>query len=485
MDVGLNRITKRFGDILANDRISLQVHAGEVMALLGENGAGKSTLMKILYGLYRPDEGEIILDNQHVRFHSPNDARAAGIGMVFQNFNLIPALTVAENLEFANLSRGWRIQGKHSLAARYLHRLAPQIELTRLVAELSVGECQLVELAKILGSKAKVIIFDEPTSVLGPNETKELYIRIRDLAAEGKTVIMITHKLDDVMSCAGRVVVLRKGRPVYEGAVAATSKQSLVRHFIGEKGAVLPSREKPRARRQLSVRGVYASRRGESITDLSFDLNEGEVFGIAGVSGNGQQLLADIVSGLAQPGRGEVLVNDESVYNSRLDRKHIGFIPEAPIRNSVAGDLSLKINFSFKELAKTPWFRPLSRRDDLRETLLRCDVRPPDPDLPAKKLSGGNLQKFVLGRELLQQCKLIVACYPTMGLDLAAGRSVYAQLLQQAQKGASVLWISEDLDELLNYTNRLAVLFKGRLSPVVESAKAARDQIGYWMAGAI
>src|ERR1700756_2459075 len=144
MDVGLNRITKRFGDILANDRISLQVHAGEVMALLGENGAGKSTLMKILYGLYRPDEGEIILDNQHVRFHSPNDARAAGIGMVFQNFNLIPALTVAENLEFANLSRGWRIQGKHSLAARYLHRLAPQIELTRLVAELSVGECQLV-----------------------------------------------------------------------------------------------------------------------------------------------------------------------------------------------------------------------------------------------------------------------------------------------------------------------------------------------------
>ncbi len=484
MEVKLHQITKRFDQVLANDQITLTINPGEVLALLGENGAGKSTLMRMLYGLYQPDEGKIEVNGRPVHFKSPADARAAGIGMVFQEFNLIPAMTAKENLVLAADRGNWFLTRRSAeTVLEQFSELAPHVRTDKPVTDLAVGEKQLLELAKVLNANAQLIILDEPTSVLTPIEAERLYQRIRALAEQGRSVIMISHKLDDVFACATRVAILRRGRLVHVGKVSASSRQDLIQHFIGKEMPAESRLREPRSEvaTQLEVVGLSGERAHTKISNVTFSVAKGEILGVAGVSGNGQQLLAELICGIEKPVAGRI-----SIAGKKIDRGHlesIGYIPEFPTLNAVAQGLDLRTNLEVKRLRKLPLVNPLPWSDRARAAIEQFNVYPPNPRLEARMLSGGNLQKLVLARELGGQRDLIVACYPTMGLDLVASQEIRAKLIDQARIGAAIVWISEDLDELLECSHNLAVLFQGRIAGVVRTGEADRAQIGSWMAG--
>ena len=493
MSIELKGIDKRFGTVQANRRVDLEIGDGQVLALLGENGAGKSTLMKILYGFYAADAGEILIDGSPVRFDSPRDAMARGIGMVFQQFSLVPALTVRENLLLSYPTAPWW-QGRSSPNAagvlRRLRDLAPQIDPQALVAELSVGEQQQVELVKVLNLDARLVILDEPTSVLTPGEAERLWALVRKLADDGRSVVFITHKLEDVMACADRVAVMRAGLIIETLDDKPFTEARLVHLMMGQDADDEPIEVKapvgPPAR--LVIQGLVASRHRMHIEGIDIEMAGGEILGIAGVAGNGQSLLADAIAGFAPLEAGEVILDGESIQSPDRSNPHderIGYIPEHPVRNAVAGDLSNCINLMLRHYGSVGFFpRWRSERDLAQALIRRFDVRPPLPELPSGRLSGGNLQKLVSARELAKPRKLVVACYPTMGLDVHAAEAVYAALFEQAAKGASIVWISEDLDDLMRYAHRIAVLFDGRIVAAVPAREADRHTLGGWMTGA-
>ena len=489
MQLELVSISKRFGQTLANDDVALSIGEGEVLALLGENGAGKSTLMKCLYGYYRLDAGQILVDGREVSIASPRDAMRLGIGMVFQQFSLIPALTVKENLLLAHPEAPvWHGRGNTAGMLGLLAEFAPGVRADTPVAELSVGQKQQVELVKVLNQQARLVILDEPTSVLTPEEAQRLHAIIRQLAATGRSVVLITHKLEDVRACAQRVVVMRGGRVAAEVCAADIDEHRLVELMVGTSDVTPTAISLPQRRAtRLEMRKV--SCRGEtlSLQEISLDISAGEILGVAGVSGNGQDLLADAVSGLAALDAGEVLLDGELLQGPvtrRPDDARVGYIPEYPLKNAVAAEMSNSLNLALRELGREALFpdqrRSRAHAEDLMEVY---DVRPRNPDLASGRLSGGNLQKLVIARELSQSRLLVVACYPTMGLDLQAARAVYEALFRQAEEGAAILWISEDLDDLLSYAHRIAVLHHGRLVGILPAAGADRTHLGQLMAG--
>jgi simple sugar transport system ATP-binding protein len=488
VELRLHGLCKRFGEVDAVRDASLAIRGGEVLALLGENGAGKSTLMKLVHGLHRPDAGRIEIDGTAVRFASPRDAIAAGIGMVFQQFSLVDALTVRENLALALPRAPWWI----GRAARrlpsldtHLDRHAAGVDPRARAGDLAVGVRQQLEIAKVLLRDVRCMILDEPTAVLTPGEAQALHARVRALAAEGLAVVLITHKTADVRACADRVAVMRAGQVVADVAARDASDAQIVDWMVGTAPPRAPAR-RPRPDDtpvRLAVQGLTAG----SARDVDFDVRGGEVVAIAGVSGSGQVALAEALVGLRPVQTGRVVVDGALLRAPGLRSRPtaaLAAIPADPRRNAVAPSRSVAVNLALRTLSTAPIrLRPAVLEAQARASIERFDLRPPDPRRAAGTLSGGNLQKLVVARELQGRPAAAVACYPTMGLDVTAAAQVRDALLALADAGCAVLWIGEDIDELLAHAHRIAVMFDGRLVADLDAAGATPQQIGAWMSG--
>ena len=497
--VRMEGITKRFPGVLANDNVSFELRAGEVHALLGENGAGKTTLMNILYGLYRPDEGRILIEGREVDIRSPKDAISLGIGMVHQHFKLIPTLTVAENVALGLERTGFFmptkvVEGKiRELSERYGLKVDPKAR----VWQLSVGERQRVEIIKVLMRDAKVLILDEPTTVLAPAERDQLFSVIRRLADESRGIIFITHKLGEVKAVSDRVTVLRKGRVVVSGIPTdSVSTQELARMMVGrellssvrggggEGGSVV-----------LEVRGlsVLGDRGLLAVKDVSFEVREGEILGIAGVAGNGQRELVEAIVGLRKPVKGSVRIGGVEV-SGRSPREilslGVSFIPEDRVGVGIVPDLSVEENLILRSYFKPPFSKGLmldtSYISRWSEGLMKeYNIVAPGLKTPAGVLSGGNVQRLILARELSYKPKLIVASHPTYGLDLAATEYIRSLLASQRDRGAAVLLVSEDLEEIMALSDRIAVMFEGELvGGVMNASEVDSEKLGEMMCGA-
>lgn len=494
MHLQMARISKNFGAQAALYGVDFEALPGEVTALVGENGAGKSTLMKILYGMHRADEGTVTLDGLALEGGSPRDAVARGVGMVFQQFSLIPALSVRENLALAMPHAPWLLgHGARRLknVTVRLRELAPEIDPNQRVNQLSVGQMQLVELAKVLNLEARVVVLDEPTAVLAPAEAQRLWTLVARLRSEGLAVILITHKLQDVHACADRISVLRGGRLVASQEAAGLDDAQIVRLMVGDHAPQPSSVSPPQARVRLWIKGACASGDSGKVAGLELQLRAGELLGVAGVSGNGQTTLAEAVAGIVPLTQGEIILDGEQLRAPRLESVPSGrssgkvaYIPEQPIRNAVAPDLSLALNLALRRIDSLPFFPKRGALEaQSRDLIALYDVRPGDPCAQAHSLSGGNLQKLVAARELSSEPAVIVACYPTMGLDVNATAHIYAALFDLARRGSCVLWISEDLGDLLRYSHRIAVMLGGRVVQVLDTQTTEAAEVGAWMSG--
>ncbi|HQE99193.1 MAG TPA: ABC transporter ATP-binding protein [Anaerolineae bacterium] len=489
-------ITKRFPGVLANDHVSLELYPGEVLALLGENGAGKSTLMNVLVGLYRPDEGEIVVRGRKVEIHSPRDAAALGIGMVHQNFMLVETMTVAENIILGMPDLPFKPDMEaitariRELSARYNLEVDP----AAYIWQLSVGEQQRVEILKLIYRGAEILILDEPTAVLTPQEAEELRRVIQLMTAEGKAAIFITHKMEEVMAFSQRVMVLARGRVVAEKRTAETSPQELAQLMVGrevlfrlEKRACQPGAV------VLEVRDLTAENdKGlPALRGITLQIHAGEILGIAGVAGNGQRELAEAITGLRKATGGSVHIGPHDVTNQpplRAIQAGVSHIPEDRMGMGAVGNMAVADNLAMKGYRQSPLgtggvLRYPRILEFARRMIETFRIATPSPQTRVKFLSGGNLQKTILAREITACGGLLVAVHPTRGLDVGATEAVRKLLLEQRDQGAAVLLISEDLEELLAISDRIAVMFEGQIMGIVPAEQATVEALGLMMAG--
>jgi simple sugar transport system ATP-binding protein len=497
--IRLEGITRRFGAAVANDGVDLTLTPASIHALVGENGAGKSTLMRVLYGLLRPDAGRILIDGQPVAIRSPAEALRHGIGMIHQHFMLVPPMTVLENIALGlPRYRGLRALPRAELAARMANLFSEygfELDTATKVEALGVGERQRVEIARLLFHGARVLICDEPTAVLAPPEVEMLFRILRRFRDEGRTVVFITHKLPEVIEIADRVTVLRRGRVVGEAERGAFDRARLVRWIMGDE----PVREAPaeisRAgpaevvleARAVSVRGPGGR---EALSGVDLALAKGEIFGIAGVQGNGQRELAEVIAGRRIFDAGEIVVRGTRVAaGARMPAAlRPAMIPEDRTTEGLISGLTLWENLLLghrEALARTRrgWYAHATARAWARPLLERYRVQPPEPDFAPEALSGGNQQKLLCARELSRAAGLLVACQPTRGIDLASTAFLHDQLRDWRAQGGSVLLLSADLDEILALSDRVGVLYRGRLSAPVPRAEAAVEPLGRAMVG--
>jgi general nucleoside transport system ATP-binding protein len=479
----LENITKRFGNFVANDNISFSVSRGSIHALLGENGAGKTTLMNILCGLYQPDAGQIYLEDKAIKISSPSYAIARNIAMIHQHFMLVPQLTVTENIILGK-DWNWRLNLKQkaetisSLAKSYNLEVDPLAK----VGDLPVGVQQRVEILKALYRQAQLLILDEPTAVLTPPEVQVLINILRQLAANGKTIIFISHKLEEVMNLCDTVTVLRRGQVVATTTTAATNRQQLAELMVGR--PVLFQLDKPVKKLGavvLKVEGIQVQddRKILAVRDVSFQLHAGEILGIAGVDGNGQRELADAIACLRPLAAGTIRRETRAIAYIPEDRQKMGLV----LGFSIARNLILKV-FNLLPFCRRWLLQYGIINDNATLAMNKFDIRAENPSVKVSQLSGGNQQKVVLARELSGEPNLIIAMQPTRGLDVGATEYVQQKLLAERERGAAILYISTELEEVMMMSDRIVVMYEGKIVDILDASTATVEQIGYLMTGA-
>jgi ABC-type uncharacterized transport system ATPase subunit len=498
--VKMTGIVKRFPGVVANDGVDFELRAGEVHALLGENGAGKSTLSNILTGLYRPDAGILEVEGQKVSFTSPRDALEAGIGMVHQHFRLVPTFTVAENVVLGEtgakvfLDRSEVLARVQELSEKYHLAVDP---LAR-IWQLSVGEQQRVEILKVLYRGARVLILDEPTAVLTPIEADALFRTLRSMVAEGRSIIFISHKLDEVMAVADRITVLRAGRTVGCVEASSTSTRELASMMVGRSVEFTRVARAQPARPDdvvLDVSGVVAcdDRARRALIDITLTVGRGEIVGVAGVAGNGQRELAEVIAGMRSVVDGTISVEGQPIKSGRARSaisQGIAHIPEDRLHTGLAAGHSVEDNMALKNyrtsaLSRFRFLRRKAIRGQAVDLVDRYDVKTPDTRTPVRLLSGGNVQKVLLAREFSSLPKVLIAASPTRGLDVGAIETVRSRLVEAADGGLGVLLISEDLDEIMSLSDRVLVMYEGRIVADLPMDRADRHHIGLLMGGSL
>jgi simple sugar transport system ATP-binding protein len=494
----MRNVTKRFPGVLANDHIHFQLEKGEIHALLGENGAGKSTLMNILYGLYSQDEGQILLNGREVEINESNDAIRLGIGMVHQHFMLIPVMTVAENiiLGLEIVKNGFVLDQK--TAARRIQDLSRkhglEIDPNAYIKDLPVGTQQRVEIIKALYREADILILDEPTAVLTPQEAEELFVIMRSLAAQGKSIVFITHKLREVFAVADRITVLRNGHVVGTTTPDQATRESLAEMMVGREVILTVSKKLARpASVVMQVESLRAldDRDAVAVDGASFEVREGEVLGIAGVQGNGQTELVEVLTGLRSSQAGRVTIcgvdvthgsprkiAEQGVAHIPEDRHEYGMVPGYPI----ADNLILNIYYQ-KPFARGAVLDSRAIEDHALRLVHEFDIRTPSVYTPASSLSGGNQQKMVVAREFSRPIKLLIASQPTRGLDVGSIEFIHSRLVAARDQGVAVLLVSAELDEIMSLSDRIAVMYKGQIIATLEASQASREELGLLMAG--
>lgn len=485
-------ISKQYPAVKANDRVNLRVKPGEIHAVLGENGAGKSTMMKMIYGAVRPDEGEIRWNGQPVQIASPAQARQLGISMVYQHFSLFDTLTAAENVWLGldrSLSLAQVIERINEVAASY----GLDVDPLRPVHTLSVGERQRVEIVRALLTKPKLLILDEPTSVLTPQAVDKLFVTLRQLANEGCSILYISHKLDEIRALCHHCTVLRGGKVTGEVDPTQETNASLSRLMIGAEPPQLQHIQAKLGGTVLEVKGLSVPKAdpfATALSDIGFSVRAGEIVGIAGVSGNGQQELMAALSGedLRAPSGSIQLFGQDIAHDSPRKRRKEGlhFVPEERLGRGAVPTLSLAQNTLLTRTAtvnRSGWIRTGEVKALAEALIKRFNVKAGGPQAAAKSLSGGNLQKFIVGREIDADPKLLIVSQPTWGVDVGAAAQIRGELLALRDKGCAVLVVSEELDELFEICDRLVVIAQGRVSPSVDTSKATIEMIGEWMSG--
>nr|WP_297357157.1 ABC transporter ATP-binding protein [uncultured Caldimonas sp.] len=489
----LRDISKQYPAVKANDGVNLKVAPGEIHAVLGENGAGKSTLMKIIYGAVRPDAGEVLWNGQPVAVRNPHEARQLGISMVFQHFSLFDTLTAAENVWLGldkSMSLAQVSERIRAVSGQYGLDVDPQ----RPVHTLSVGERQRVEIVRALLTNPQLLILDEPTSVLTPQAVEKLFVTLRQLAATGCSILYISHKLDEIRALCHHCTVLRGGRVTGEVDPTQETNASLSRLMIGAEPPQLVHRAMKSGGVALAVRELSLAKShpfGTALDRITFDVHAGEVLGIAGVSGNGQQELLAALSGEnVRAPRGSIqLFGRDIAQHSPRKRRHEGlhFVPEERLGRGAVPSMSLADNTLLTRTetvsARTGWVRVGAVRALAQHLITRFNVKAGGPEAPAKSLSGGNLQKFIVGREIEAKPKVLIVAQPTWGVDVGAAAQIRSELLSLRDNGCAVLVVSEELEELFEICDRLVVMAQGRVSPPIATAQATVEQIGAWMSG--
>jgi len=492
----IRNITKTFGSVLANKDVSISVKKGTIHAIVGENGAGKSTAMKIVYGFYSPDGGEILLDGKPVTIRNPHDAIALGIGMVHQHFLLVDTMTVAENI-ILGAETGSAVNLDLDEANMRIRKLSEELRLdidpTAVIEDLSVGQQQKVELLKALYRNADLLILDEPTAVLTPQEVNEFFAILRRMKGQGKTIIIITHKLDEVLAISDEVTVMRDGKTVGNVKTSDTDAQQLARLIVGRD--VLLRVQKPDANpgetllevKSLTIKG----RHGIAVDNVSFQVREGEIVGIAGIEGNGQTELIEAIAGLVTPGSGAILIDGKDVTRSgarKLKELRVAHIPEDRHKRGLLLNSNLKENSILgvhyrPPVAVSGFLNDRSIEKRVANILEEFDVRPPRPELAARSLSGGNQQKLIIGREFELDPKLLLVSQPTRGVDIGAIEFIHRAIIELRDKGRAILLVSAELEEVTALADRLLVIREGKIVGEVDPKTTTFEEIGLLMTG--
>jgi general nucleoside transport system ATP-binding protein len=495
--VEMRGITKRFPGIVANDNINLVVKKGEIHALLGENGAGKSTLMNILFGLYQPDEGEILINGKPVHITSPNVANELGIGMVHQHFMLVETFTVTENIVLGNEPKnGLQIDIRRAVkeVEELSRKYGLKVDPTAKIADISVGMQQRVEILKTLYRGADILIFDEPTAVLTPQEIQELIEIMHNLVKEGKTIILITHKLKEIMAVCDAVTIIRRGKVIDSVAVKDTNPDELAAKMVGREVTFKVDKQPPQPKEViLSVESVTAmgNRGVNALNGISFEVRAGEILGIAGVDGNGQSELIEVLTGLRKASGGRILLKGQDITN-RLPREiseaGLSHIPEDRHKRGLVLDFTMSENMVletyFHPRFNKNGFLDYAAIDKHASRLIKeFDVRTPSIHTKARALSGGNQQKAIIAREVDKDPDLLIAAQPTRGLDVGAIEFIHKRLVEQRDKGKAVLLISLELDEVINVSDRIAVIYEGQIVGIVDAKSTTEQELGLMMSG--